>query len=158
MYKRILIPTDGSPLSEEAAAAGIGLAKTLGARVIAFHVAPEVPDPGLEAWAHRNPAFREDLVKAFESQALAVLRTIKDRALKAGVPCECRYIWSPSPPEEIVKAAQEHRCDLVVMAARGKGESEEAFVGSVTARVVALSRVPVLVHRNAARRRQARPK
>jgi nucleotide-binding universal stress UspA family protein len=158
MYKRILVPTDGSRLSEEAVAAAVALAKAIGARVIAFHVAPEVPDPGLEAWAHRNPSFRDDMVRAFEEQAMALLEVAKNLALRAGVPCECRYIWSPSPAEEIVKAAAESRCDLIFMGSRGKGQSPEALLGSVAARVVALSRVPVLLHRGGARRAKARTK
>ena len=155
MYKRILVPTDGSHLSEEAVAAAVALAKAIGARVVAFHVAPEVQDPGLDAWAHRNPSFREDMIKAFEEQAMAYLQAAKNLALRAGVPCECRYIWSASPAEEIVKAAAETRCDLIFMGSRGKGQSPEALLGSVAARVVALGRVPVLLHRGAARRAKA---
>jgi nucleotide-binding universal stress UspA family protein len=52
MYKHILIPTDGSRVSEEAAAAGIELARVLGARVTARHVVPESGAPSLDRWAH----------------------------------------------------------------------------------------------------------
>lgn len=45
MYKHILLPTDGSALSRQAVAAGIGLARALGASVIGMHVLPHAQGP-----------------------------------------------------------------------------------------------------------------
>ena len=57
MYKHILIPTDGSRLSEEAAATAIRMAKSLGARVTVLHVVPEPSTSGIDAWTHDDEQF-----------------------------------------------------------------------------------------------------
>jgi nucleotide-binding universal stress UspA family protein len=66
-YRHLLLPIDGSKLSEEAAAAGIALAKALGARVTALHVLPEPATSGLEVWVHGDEEFEERLDKTFEA-------------------------------------------------------------------------------------------
>ena len=76
MYKHLLIPTDGSPLSEAAAASGIRLAKTLGARLTVVHVMPRLADAPLESWAQGDTRSRSRLRTLFEARVRPLVRTL----------------------------------------------------------------------------------
>jgi nucleotide-binding universal stress UspA family protein len=145
VYRHILIPTDGSRESERAAAMGVRLGKALGARVSALHIVSEAPANGLEAWAHSDTSYGENLGKAFEHRATLVLEAIRDIALRAGVSCDCHMVRGGAPHEEILKAAQEHDCDLIVMASHRLGADTEVMLDGETIKVLARGPVPVLV-------------
>jgi nucleotide-binding universal stress UspA family protein len=147
MYRHILVPTDGSKLSGEAAAEAVKLASLLGARLTALHVAPEIPPIELEGWARRDERFIEHLEKTFEKRSRAYLARVKDLADEAGVRCEVHYLHAASPASEIVIVATERGCDLIVMGSHGMGADADPLLGSVTAKVLARGSVPVLVHR-----------
>ena len=137
VYRRILVPTDGSRRTEVAAQTAIRLSKALGARLMAVHVVASPPRSKLEAWAHQDTRFGEQLVDSLERRAVLFLQTIREDALRAGVSCDCRILHGSKPHEEIVSAAIENDCDLIVMAPqRLDGE---------TVKVLARGRVPVLV-------------
>lgn len=147
MYKHILIPTDGSRLSEEAAAAGIELARALGARVTALHVVPESGAPALDRWAHRDPHIETKLDQVFEKLGAVYLETIREAALVAGIRCECRLAHGKSPHEAIIAASLAEGCDLVVMASHGRNGEVGGLLASETVKAATLGPVPVLVHR-----------
>lgn len=147
MYRHILVPTDGSPLSDEAAAEAVRLARLLGARVTALHVAPEIPPIELEAWARHDERYIEHLEKAFEKHARAHVGRVRDLAEKAGVPCDVLCMRAASPASEILLAAKERRCDLIVMGSHGMGDAADPLLGSVTAKVLSRGTITVLVHR-----------
>lgn len=146
IYRHILVPTDGSRRSEEAAAAAIRLGKALGARLTALHIVPEAHVSKLDAWAHNQERFRERLEKSLEHRAVLFLETIRESALKAGVACECHVVHGGLPHEEILRAAEEYECDLIVMASHQlAGPAEVTFEGE-TIKVLKQGPVPVLVH------------
>ena len=147
MYRHILVPTDGSPLSDNAAAAAVKLARLVGARITALHVVPDVPPIELEAWAHRDELYIEHLEKAFAKRAQAYVAKVKALADKAGVPCETHYMRAASAASEIVVTAAARKCDLIFMASHGMGDAADPLLGSVTAKVLARGTIPVLVHR-----------
>jgi nucleotide-binding universal stress UspA family protein len=147
MYKHILIPTDGSPVSESAAAAGIGLARALGARVTALHVLAAPAPPALEEWAHRDRAFGEKLEDVLEKRGVLYLEAIRDSARAAGVPCDCRLVRGVSPHSGIIAESLAAGCDLVVMASHGPRGGDGTPLGSETVKAATLGTVPVLVHR-----------
>ena len=87
MFKQILIPTDGSALSNEAAEAGVQLAKTLGALVTGFFAAP-APTPVI--YSHFLPVGYmppEEHAALIEKTARQYLSVIENAARAAGVPC-----------------------------------------------------------------------
>jgi nucleotide-binding universal stress UspA family protein len=155
MYKHILIPTDGSRLSEEAAATAIRMAKSLGARVTVLHVVPEPSTSGIDAWTHDDEEFEAHLEKVLESRGNEYLATICDAAHRAGVPCECAMVRGESPHAEIVVEARGRGCDLIVMASHGRSGTDAVILASETLKVMTLGDVPVLVHHPA--RPPARP-
>ena len=146
LYRHILIPTDGSRESEEAAAAGIRLGKALGSRLTAVHIVPDAPRSRLEAWAHQDTDFNRHVRDSFEQRALLVLEGIRDIAYRAGVTCECLLVRGGTPHEEILKAAAEHECDLIVMASHRIGASTELMLDGETIKVLSRGPVPVLVY------------
>ena len=149
MYKHILIPTDGSKVSEEAAAAGIDLARVLGARVTALHVVPDPTASALDRWAHHDPKFETKLDQVFEKLGAVYLETIREVARGAGVRCDCRLVHGDSPHAAIIAASLEEGCDLVVMASHGRKGDSAGVLASETVKAATLGAVPVLVHRKA---------
>jgi nucleotide-binding universal stress UspA family protein len=144
MYKHILIPTDGSRLSEEAATAGIHLGKALGARLTAVHVVANGSTPRLESWAHGDRRYLEHLEKSRAQRAAFFLETIRETAYRAGTACECRIVHGKTPHDAIVKAALDLGCDLIVMGSHALGAPGR--FGSETMKVLERGPVPVLVH------------
>jgi nucleotide-binding universal stress UspA family protein len=144
VYKHILIPTDGSRRSERAAAHAIRFARSIGARVTALHVVPESDYPALEAWSRHDPKFAQRLDAAFRNQGAIFVENVRDAALRAGVPCDCRIAKGPLPHAAIVAAAHQSCCDLIFMASHGR--SREDLVASQTAKVAGLGDISVLVH------------
>ncbi|MCL4457950.1 MAG: universal stress protein [Nitrospirae bacterium] len=151
MYRNILLSTDGSKLSEEAVKRGVELAKSINAKITGLYVIPK-PTPGdiWDVWAPENTEegkmFRTKFEASFECAAARYISVIENTAKEAGVPCECFYVRGESPSDEIIKAAQDKGCDLIIMASHGRG-GIGAFLGSVTTKVLAGSKISVLVHR-----------
>jgi nucleotide-binding universal stress UspA family protein len=148
-YKHILLPTDGSRISEAAAAAGIDLARTCGARVTVMHVVPIPEPPELEAWAHHDPDFEKRFVEVLEKRGNLYLETIRDAALRAGVSCDCRLAHGESPHARIIEEARAGDYDLIVMASHGARGGDGTLLGGETVKTATLGTVPVLVHRKA---------
>jgi nucleotide-binding universal stress UspA family protein len=146
-YKHILLPTDGSPLSDQAVKAGVALAKAVGARVTALFVAP-APTPlvfedGLPV-AYMTP---EEHGAQIGRAAARYLGVAEKAAKAAGVPCEVATVTSEYPADAIVAEARQRRCDLIVMASHGRKGIKAVLLGSETSKVLAHAKVPVLVHK-----------
>jgi nucleotide-binding universal stress UspA family protein len=91
------------------------------------------------------------ILKEFEERAREVgrkhLAEIEKAAKAAGVPCDVLMTKPPTPAQGIVDAARKRRCDVIFMASHGRGELAALVLGSVTQKVLARSRIPVLVFR-----------
>lgn len=147
MFKHILLPTDGSALSRRAAAAGVELARTVGARITALFVAPAPTPLVYEHFlpvAYMTPEEHETLI---QEAAARYLGSIEKVAAAAGVPFEGVQVTSEYPADAIVQTAAKHKCDLIVMASHGHKGMKGLLLGSETAKVLAHAKVPVMVHR-----------
>ena len=147
MFKNILIPTDGSPLSQKAVVQGVALAKSVGAKVTAFFAAP--PATPIVYRDHlpvgyATPGEHEEMIR---KTAAKYLGFVERAAKKARVPCETVYVTSDYPEEGILKVAQKKKCDLIVMATHGQGGLRGMFIGSVTQKVLNQAKIPVMVFR-----------
>jgi nucleotide-binding universal stress UspA family protein len=150
MYKRILVPTDGSELSEQAASAAIDFARQCGAEIVAFSVAepyPLVPATS-EGMLVIDPGYD---TRTLEETALQYVDKVAIAARAAGVHCITATAVSMSPHEEIIHAANEHDCDLIFMATHGRRGLSRLLAGSVTQNVLVNSSIPVMVLRPSAR-------
>jgi nucleotide-binding universal stress UspA family protein len=147
MFKKILVPTDGSDLAGQAVGAAIDYAKLSGGAIVAFSVAqpyPIVPavDGAMMIDAGVDSTELQDMARhAVEEVARA--------AQLAGVPCEPHTALSFLPYEEIIRAAEEYQCDVIFMASHGRRGLSRLLAGSQTQKVLAYSHIPVLVLRPA---------
>jgi nucleotide-binding universal stress UspA family protein len=145
MFKHILLPTDGSRLSEIAVQRGLELAKSMNAKVTGFHVIPE-----FHVFTYRTEMLedtRAEFAKDSRVHAEKYLAVIQKAAREAGVTCDTAYVTSDHPYEAIIKAAEERGCDLITMASHGRKGVQGLLLGSETYKVLTHSRIPVLVCR-----------
>ena len=149
MYKHILVPTDGSELSDKAVAAAIKLAQILGARITAFHAMEPYPLQGAYAAEASGVAELQPEIFAERSVEYAkrVLEAVGNAAKAAKVQCQTGYATSRSASQAIVNKARAENCDLIVMASHGRRGLEGFLLGSETQKVLTHSSIPVLVYR-----------
>jgi nucleotide-binding universal stress UspA family protein len=145
MYQRILVPVDGSELSDRAIAGSIALAHQLGAMVVGFVAEPLMaPVSG-----PRQQSLLEEQVKGHdamtEAHAREVLSRFEARARAAGVAYEGHYDQVANIDRAIIAAAESHACDMIVMVTHGRGAFGEFLFGSHTKAVLAGSSLPLLV-------------
>jgi len=149
MYKHILVPTDGSALSDKAVEAAIKLASLLGARITAFHAMEPYPLQGAYAAEASGVAELQPEIFAQRSEEYAkrVLDAFKQAAAAANVECATGHATARSPSQAIVEKARAEKCDLIVMASHGRRGLEGFLLGSETQKVLTHSEIPVLVYR-----------
>lgn len=145
MFKHILLPTDGSPLSEDAMRKGVQLAKTMGAKVTGFCVTPLLHDFGYESKSGLE--LTEKAKAAAQAEAARSLLAVEAAAKEAGVACDAAQEKSGQPYEAIIEAARARGCDLIVMASHGRRGVGALLLGSETQKVLTHSKIPVLVVR-----------
>jgi len=145
MFKHILLPTDGSELSEAAIQKGIQFAKSINAEVTAFHVI--LPFHVLSLRTGILEDTKEQYERQSKDQAEQFLGVIKKAAEKAGVSCDTDYVTSSHPYEMIIKAAEKKGCDLIMMASHGRRGLQGLLIGSETHKVLTHTKIPVLVFR-----------
>jgi nucleotide-binding universal stress UspA family protein len=147
MYKKMLIPTDGSDLSRSAALAGVEFARQLGAEILGVFVAPEFPYPiyvdVLPSSYMSDPDYQNSMRHAGESY----LKIVQDAAQAAGLVFASRVVFSDLTAKAIVHAAEEEHCDMIFMGSHGRSGLGQLLLGSVTSKVLSSCEIPVLVHR-----------
>jgi nucleotide-binding universal stress UspA family protein len=129
VFKRILVPVDGTPGSERAVPYALGVAQALDAEVVVCHV--------LTTPVTANSS-------AEEREADAYVSRIADRFGAAGVPAKM-MVRRGDAPLEINKAAHEWNVDAIVMATRGRQRLQKLVLGSVADALVRESKLPVLL-------------
>ena len=145
MYKHILIATDGSELAAKAVVAGLELAKRLQARATA--VTATEPWAAVVAGEAALGFPPDEYEKAAANAAAHVLAAVGEAAKRIGVGCATLHATDQYPAEGILEAAKAHGCDLIVMASHGRHGLSGLLLGSETQKVLAASKIPVLVHR-----------
>jgi nucleotide-binding universal stress UspA family protein len=128
--------------------AGVRLAKALGARVTLLQVIPPylpVMYAGLDG--HVHGAARGNFKRNSERAARLALAVAEREARAAGVACTTRFTTDPQPWGGILRVARSSRCDAIAMASHGRGGLGGLILGSETQRVLARSKLPVLVVR-----------
>ena len=147
MFKSILVPTDGSPLSQEAVRRAVTFAKEAGARITAFYAKPEAPMPQYIEGIQIDKVLQEQYDKVAEEQAQKILAFAEGLCRDAGVPCTTASSSNDSPYLAIINAANSNGCDLIFMASHGRRGIAGLLLGSETTKVLTHSKIPVLVYR-----------
>jgi nucleotide-binding universal stress UspA family protein len=147
MFKHILIPTDGSPVSDKAVKAGLALAKEHGARVTGYSAVEPVPTHIYGEGYIADKQMIADFERRNREAAKKHVASIARQAKKAGVAFESVVQTVRAPYEGIVEAARKRKCDLILMSSHGRRGVSRLMLGSVADKVIQLSKVPVLVYR-----------
>ena len=145
MYKRILLPTDGTEFCERAVRHGIALAKLTQGAVIGVTVTQPLHSSIPRSLIPKNLAstIHSETVKLADEK-LAVVQRL---AQEAGVPVEVVRQSNDHPWQAIVETSKQKTCDLIVMASHGRRGVSAVVLGSETYKVLTHSAIPVLVVR-----------
>src|SRR4029450_32486 len=117
MFRKILVPTDGSDLSNEAAARAVQLAKLAGAAITVLFVHDVYPYTGV---GEVNVGAVQAYVEAVHAEGRRAMQRVVDIAKAEGVPTETLVVENRQAANGIVDAAQENGPDLVVMRGHGR--------------------------------------
>jgi nucleotide-binding universal stress UspA family protein len=145
MFKHILIPTDGSELSDAAVQQGILFAKSIGAKVTGLCVTPmDIP------FFYQKRMPKEALQESHQrlrKMAGTYLSVLARAAGEIGVAYDLVCENSDFPYDAIIRTAEKNDCDLIMMASHGRRGGKALLLGSETQKVLTHSRIPVLVYR-----------
>lgn len=147
MYKRILVATDGSPLSKKAVNSAIELAATCGAELVALKVVPRYPQAYFEGSIPLSVAEVGRIESQWTEAAKATLESVQKSAKGQGVTTKVVTVKSDVVSDAIIAAAKKHKADLIVMASHGRKGIKRLLLGSETQQVLTHSHIPVLVLR-----------
>jgi nucleotide-binding universal stress UspA family protein len=147
MFRNILVPTDGSPLSRRAIKRAIQLAKEQKGRVTGYYVGPTWKPRGNDDTIPYRVVSPQQHEASVKNAADRILNAVKRASAKANVPCTCSYGTGDYPYLKIVEAANRNGCDLILMATHGRRGISKLLLGSETTKVLAHSTIPVMVCR-----------
>jgi len=145
MHRHILIPTDGSELSQKAIDYGMALAKSVNAKVTVMTVSAPFYTFAVEPGMITDTL--EQYSKRMETLATKYFNVAKESALAAGLNCDTVHVEHDQPYLAIIKTAAEKSCDLIVMASHGRRGISAIVLGSEAVKVLTHSTIPVLVFR-----------
>ncbi|QXL84590.1 universal stress protein [Comamonas sp. NLF-1-9] len=147
MYQRILIATDGSPLSDKAVEHGLQLAALSRGRVLALRVLPRYPRKFFDGGLALDEQQIRQIEEQWRDEAQAALARVKKRGSEEGVMVKTLTPRSDQVAEAILAAARKNGCDLIVMASHGRRGVKRLLLGSETQNVLTHAEIPVLVLR-----------
>jgi nucleotide-binding universal stress UspA family protein len=147
MYKRILVATDGSKLSQQAVEHAINLADLTGAEVVALKVIPRYPQTYFEGGVALAAAEMARIEKQWQEEGMAAVNAVKSAGQLLEVKVKPVTVKSDLISEAIIATAKRNKCDLIVMASHGRRGIKRLLLGSETQQVLTHSHIPVLVLR-----------
>lgn len=146
MFKHILLATDGSAASDHAAALAVGLARTHGCKLTALYAVDPYPYLGI---GEVNPMGFQAYMATAQEHAASAHAKVAALCNEGGAPVElqARMLEEVAVASGIVQTALSEGADLIVVGSHGRTGIARLMLGSVAAKVVAESSVPVLVAR-----------
>jgi len=145
MYKRILVPLDGSELAKKALDQAEKLAKAFDAEILLFQVVPFMPIYG-------SPELVTPLIvdeKQKESAEKYLLDLVEDLR-KEGFKVTSMVKTGQQVALEIIDFAKERGVDLIVMCTHGRSGITRWVLGSVALKVLTRAETPILLLRSKA--------
>lgn len=147
MFKHLLVPTDGSPLSQEAVNRAISFAKEAGARITFFCAEQKFPALYCSEGAIFSARTPSQFHESVDGIAHQIVDAAEQLALAAQVDCAKMVLACEQPYEGIIEAARRNGCDLIFMASHGRRGFGAVLLAGETHKVLTHSKIPVLVHR-----------
>ena len=147
MYKKILITTDGSAVSQHTACEGVKFAQQMGADVLALFVAPEYQYPVYVEIIPPSYPSEEEYIEQMKRMGEEHLAPLRRATTACNLPFTAVTAFSDATAQKIVDVAEEQQCDLIFMGSHGRSGWGQLLLGSVTNKVLSHTQKPVLVHR-----------
>lgn len=147
MYKRILVATDGSKLSQKAVDHALALADLTGAEVVALKVVPRYPQTYFEGGVALAANEVARIEQQWQAEAMEAVNAVKAAGQRREVKVKAVTAKSDLVAEAIIATAKRQKCDLIVMASHGRRGIKRLLLGSETQQVLTHSHIPVLVLR-----------
>jgi nucleotide-binding universal stress UspA family protein len=147
MYKRILLATDGSKLSQKAVEHALNLADLTGAEVVALKIVPRYPQTYFEGGVALAATEIARIEKQWQSEAMETVNAVKAAGQKREVKVKPMTAKGDLVAEAVIATAKRQKCDLIVMASHGRRGIKRLLLGSETQQVLTHSHIPVLVLR-----------
>ena len=147
MFKNILVPSDGSSLSQKAVKAAIALAKVTGAKLTALHVYPKFSGSPYGTFGPAEDVLEEAHDRQAREQGDKLFASIGKQAEAAGVSFASVMVESNDVWKQIISIAKKKKCDLICMASHGRRGLSGVVLGSETQKVLTHTDIPVLVLR-----------
>lgn len=148
MYKHIMLPYDGSELSDKALAEAIGLAKSEKAKITLLYVVG--PHHLMVGGGRAVPGLKRletEYIDKIRTEANGMLDSARQSVEAAGLAANALLEDGIDAYRQIIDAATREKCDVIVMASHGRRGLEGLIVGSQTLKVLTHSTIPVLVVR-----------
>lgn len=148
MYKKIIVATDGSSLSERGVDCAIDFAKSVNAELFIVTVTNPIPGYGANVsteWI-ATASTLEEYSKEMNAGAKKILDQAKSKAIAAGL-TEIHVVHAEHqlPSHGIIDAAKEYNADLIILASHGRRGIKRVILGSQAQEVLSLSEIPVLI-------------
>jgi nucleotide-binding universal stress UspA family protein len=144
MFKRILVPVDGSTTAQLAVEKALGLAQKFDSLVSVIYIIDPYPFTGVGTdFAYGQTEY----LSAATAEGNAAISAAKTQLEAAGIAVETAVIEAHATWRGVVQTAQDQQADLIVMGSHGRSGLEKLVLGSVTQAVLAHTNCPVLVVR-----------
>lgn len=147
MYARILVPTDGSKLSDKAVQEAAQLARALGSVLLVLHVRSPMDIPHHAAGGALTDLGERKIMEEIEEEEKKLLEAAMEIAAAAGISAETAFVADLAPYEAIIRIARDEHCDLIVMASHGRRGVRGLLLGSEAQKVLTHTGTPVLIVR-----------
>lgn len=144
MYRKILVPLDGSELAERALEHALEVARGSQARLTLMRCPLEIDPLVLQAALTKGPCHHEALREMSQKEAESYLGQLAARPELKEVVDDTQTPMG-NPPEQILRTAQKGHYDLIVLSSHGRGGLDRFMFGSVADKVVRHAHCPVLV-------------
>lgn len=144
MFKRIVVPFDGSKGASQALEMAVGLQRLCDAEllVVTIYRHHSYLEASLSMVRVEEPENLDDVLR---DHAKEVVEHAKTEATRLGAKSVRGFVRNGPVARGIVAFADEHRADLIVLGSRGLGSLEGYLLGSVSHKVTGLAEMPVLV-------------
>jgi nucleotide-binding universal stress UspA family protein len=159
MFRRILVPIDGSPTSNRGLDEAIGLALDQKATICLLHVVDDlIVAGGVDAMTYMPPNYFDDMIRALRERGTKLLARAEAKVRKRGIEVETvlKETLGKRAADEIVKHARRWRADIIVLGTHGRRGLSRMLMGSDAEWVLRETPTPVLLVRSPMRAKKQR--
>jgi len=157
MFRRILVPIDGSTTSNRGLEEAIGLASDQKAKICLLHVVDELA-VGADGMMYMPPSYIDEFIRALRAGGKELLVRAEAKVRKHGIEVEAVLLETVGRrvADLIIKQAKKWRADVIVLGTHGRRGLSRVVMGSDAELVVREAPVPVLLVRSPLRPRKRR--